>query len=483
MESIEHIIEDILDRSQFDLGHVEVVRGQPSRSWASRPGEVISVHELRQMLRHKDSDAADPDGAKEAKLICPEETTSPLIEYLRVLLKDYVDAENDTIGHAFPRVSYDYANESSTLQSDGLSAVSCITALKVFAKALVKGSALVGSRTVGSLLVAWVEGQPVRYRTCAILNGINIKASLEPVAGIRVAPLPWSSDELPGDLPFLSSRAPEDYLGRTVIYVDTIATPPLFRPAPIGIPYPVQASSGSTADVDAVCEALALESDDFVDVAFQWNDYNELRDVFPARNSSTWALSGSSLRSQLRPGWSKNTNLQTGVVTLSPADDSLSDLDESDLGLTLRALMETKYRGTRISAARLIKSKDSRQGLVDQFVDLRMALEALFLKDFANEHSQEMRFRLSLFGAWFLGQDFEDRGRIRKVLRDAYDAASGAVHTGNIASSDDNRALLADAQSLCREGILQLLRDGPPADWGDLVLGRVDDFPTSGSAS
>lgn len=189
------------------------------------------------------------------------------------------------------------------------------------------------------------------------------------------------------------------------------------------------------------------------------------------------------MRNQLRSGWSKNISFQTGVTTISPADDSLSDLDKADLGYTVKALMEPKYKykGTRTSATRFIKSKDSSQGLVDQFVDLRMALEALFLRDFANELSQEMRFRLSLFGAWFLGRDFEDRRRIRKVLRDAYDAASGAVHTGDVAFTDDNRALLSDAQSLCREGILKLLRDGPPADWGDLVLGRVDDCPTNGT--
>ena len=96
-------------------------------------------------------------------------------------------------------------------------------------------------------------------------------------------------------------------------------------------------------------------------------------------------------------------------MTLSPGDHPLSDMDESGLGQTIRALMEPKYRGTRVSATRLIKSKDSNQGLVNQFVDLRLALEALFLRDFTNEHSQEMRFRLSLFGAWFLGQDFEYR--------------------------------------------------------------------------
>ena len=475
MESVEQILDYILEQSQFDLGYVEMVGGQPARSWASRPGEVISVHELRQLLSGEDSGTADRTGAREARLLCPKDTLSLLVEHLRVLLNDFVDAENGTIGHAFPKVSNEFSHESGTFQLDGLCAESCITALDVFAKALVKGSALVGSPGVGSLLANWLEGQPVRYRTCAILNGINIKVALEPVAGIRITPLPWSSDELPDDLPSLSSCAPEDYLGRTIIYVDTEATPPLFRPGPAGGRNPVKASSNCIADVDAVCEALALESDDFVDVAFKWNDYGVLRDVFPTRNSSTWAGSGSSLQTQLKPGWGRRTDLQTGVMTLSPGDHTLSDLDEPGLGHIIKALMEPKFQGTRISSKRLVKSRDSSQGLVDQFVDMRMALEALFLRDFTNEQSQEMRFRLSLFGAWFLGQDFEDRRRIRKVLREAYDKASGAVHTGDLASTDDNRELLANAQRLCREGILKLLRDGPPSDWGDMVLGSAGD--------
>ena len=63
---------------------------------------------------------------------------------------------------------------------------------------------------------------------------------------------------------------------------------------------------------------------------------------------------------------------------------------------------------------------------------LRLALELLYLKDFANEHSQEMRFRLSLFGAWHLGVSLDERRRIRRTLRDAYDMASKAVHLGEV---------------------------------------------------
>ena len=122
---------------------------------------------------------------------------------------------------------------------------------------------------------------------------------------------------------------------------------------------------------------------------------------------------------------------------------------------------------------RWIKSK-SDQLLADRFIDLRIALESLDLKDFLNEHSQEMRFRLTLFGAWHLGSEIGDRRLIRKRLRDAYDMASGAVHSGDVENIAKNRQLLSDAQDLCRRGILKLLREGHPHDWSDLILGAGD---------
>ena len=75
------------------------------------------------------------------------------------------------------------------------------------------------------------------------------------------------------------------------------------------------------------------------------------------------------------------------------------------------------------------------------------------MKDFLNKRTtQEMRFRLSTFGAWHLGADARERQSISKRLREAYDAASAAVHVGHIDHSPENRQLLADGQALCRLG-------------------------------
>ena len=123
----------------------------------------------------------------------------------------------------------------------------------------------------------------------------------------------------------------------------------------------------------------------------------------------------------------------------------------------------------KIAVDRWRRSMADDAELEDRYIDLRIALEAIYLKDFANERSQEMRFRLALCGAWHLGADFEARRSIRKALRDAYDTASKAVHEGELPKAA--RPALSTAQNLCRRGILKLLREGPPDDWGDLVLG------------
>ena len=75
----------------------------------------------------------------------------------------------------------------------------------------------------------------------------------------------------------------------------------------------------------------------------------------------------------------------------------------------------------------------------DAYIDLRIALEALYLNDFGGEHSQEMRFRLALFGAWHLADGPDGRRSVRKTLRDAYDDASTAVHLGEIPDGGRNR--------------------------------------------
>lgn len=160
------------------------------------------------------------------------------------------------------------------------------------------------------------------------------------------------------------------------------------------------------------------------------------------------------------------------METITPSDDEApQSLDDGELRRIIDSLplADTKLR---IAVDRWRRSKFPGARLEDRFIDLRIALEALYLKDFANEHSQEMRFRLALIGAWHLSESLEERRTYRTVLRDAYDRASGAVHPGEVSREAEVDLVLA--QQLCRRGILKLLLEGAPSDWSDLILGAED---------
>ena len=172
-------------------------------------------------------------------------------------------------------------------------------------------------------------------------------------------------------------------------------------------------------------------------------------------------------RPKPRP-WKSMTSSAERTV-LEPRNHTMHDpIDAREVDLTINALRSADTK-LQIAVERWHRSMADDAQLEDRYIDLRIALEATYLKDFANENSGEMRFRLALFGAWHLGTDFEERRMIRKELRNAYDTASKAVHEGELPSSA--QLDLATAQDLCRRGILKLLLEGPPADWGEMILG------------
>ena len=178
---------------------------------------------------------------------------------------------------------------------------------------------------------------------------------------------------------------------------------------------------------------------------------------------------------RLQPAPTKNaTNeYETGAATITLHDDlSLRRMDKNEPLHTLEAFMRAD-RKLRIATERWRRSRRAYVRLEDAFIDLRIALESLYLKDSVNERSQEMRFRLTVFGAWQLAENFDERRSIRKTLSAAYDMASKAVHPKEVLC--DAQAGLSDAQKICRRGKLKLLCDGSPPVWGNLVLGGYID--------
>ncbi len=296
------------------------------------------------------------------------------------------------------------------------------------------------------------------------LNHLFLSASLSPRDDIQVVPLALTTTQLPR-LP-VTSRAARNFLGLTMLRLQISASPALFRPNTKGHEQTVQSQSADGINLDLVCESLSLEANRHVGQSLVWHDYPDAA-AFCFEIRRTWSQGEDRLKPMRWKTLQEGSRI--GAVTITPADDVCRQrLDPDQLRRVLEALGRAD-KTFRIAVGRWRRSKLPYVRPEDAYIDLRIALELLYLKDFANEHSQEMRFRLALFGAWHLSANLDERRSIRKALRDAYDMASKAVHVGEVAGNE--QANLPDAQNLCRRGIYKLLLEGPPRDWGDLILG------------
>ena len=277
------------------------------------------------------------------------------------------------------------------------------------------------------LLAEWERGEPVRVRISTVLNGLPLSAGVCPREDLQIVPLALSTAQLPR-LPFSSSVSPRDYLGLTMLTLRCLAAPVLFQPKADSQERTVRVQFDDDVDFDLVCEVVSLHTNRHVGWTVIWHDYPDAAS-FCLEGPKCWSHG----HGRLKPvSWKRmNFDDETGGARITLSDDVLPQhLDEGKLGRTIEALRGAD-RKVDIAVKRWRRSMQHEARLEDAYIDLRIALESLYLRDFANEHSQEMRFRLALFGAWHLAEDLDERRSIRKTLRNAYDTASKACTPGN----------------------------------------------------
>ena len=457
MQHLEELLRTAVDQSTFDLGR-EDTRHRETVTFSSEPQDTISPTQLRELVIENKSNYEGMKRLRHARLVCPDATLTRLEDHLRLFFKDYIDSDTSRIGYALPAGRFGWH-----MGKNGLSTISSASTLDDFTKMLVRGATVLGTEDLIVMISGWLGGQPIKYRTSTLLNGLRISEPVSPMEGLLIEPLPLSSSELPASLPTAGMDSPKDFLGRTVVSIECNIAPPLFVPPPVRGQPDVRAKASQNIGLEQICMALSLEGETHVDAIFSWNDYRDLEYAFLS------GTSGISRHGSPTPMYgSLNTDVKTGAITLTPFDDSIVALTPSSLQRTLKALQSPKSERLSRALSRWARSKDGQQGLDDQFIDLRIALEVLYLPD---RNNQELSLRMALTGAWHLGNDVQDRSRIYKTLRAAYKKGSTVVHQGGLKSSAENQELLLEAQSICRRGILRLIEEGQLASWDDVILG------------
>ena len=455
MKNLSKQLSSVLSESSFDLQYTEIA-GNGKQNEMSKPG--LTPSELAGIYRNWDYGIVN----MRAELHAPHIKMSQLADEVRIVLGDFIDGDSDSLRHAFPINQLSHYS-SYTMHQDGFFAAEFETTTENFAKGLVQAAAITGVEQVERLLTAWIRGEPIRFRLSTILSGLALNTRLSPREDIEITPLPLTTARLPR-MPRHEHLVGRHYLGLSVLSLMMSASPSLSRPTSVALGETVKANAQKDVELNVVCDALSLQANCHVTHSFLWVDYVEAG-PFSLSDWQTWSSGANYIE---RARWkSSSGDYKTGVVAIERKDDVLiPNLDRGAVLQTIKALRVADKK-LRIALARWNRSKRSDAQLEDRFIDLRLALEMLYLKDI--DKNTELRFRLSLYGAWHLGSSPEERKDISKKLRDAYDMASHAVHRGEV--PDDSKECLEKAQDLCRDGILKLLLEDDNMDWGDLILG------------
>ena len=238
------------------------------------------------------------------------------------------------------------------------------------------------------MLLRWIAEEPLRYRTCVLLPYVTIGQTLR-ADGVRLEELPASVDMLPSSLPLTGNIAVGEFLRAVVLSVETHARPVFFRPETAeDQKHKVQPTCvlGDEPHVmETFCESMSLAADDYVRHAWMWSDYGDVT-AFGLREPGSCSGPRDS-----------GYNWPKAQISLKILKDALKIH-------RMRTQRRQEARRLETSITRWVKSKDrtpSARLWEDSFIELRIALEALYL----DNDQGELSFRLATNGAWGLGID------------------------------------------------------------------------------
>ena len=373
-----------------------------------------------------------------ARAEIPDTILDHILPVFRNLLRDFVDSETDRIGNGLVNLA------------GGIP----VPDLKDYVAILVRASAILEGERVAELLIGWVHGERIKYQTISLLNGVTIDKPLVLEEGLRLYQLPNTSNEVISHLPAgtLDAHGDLPWLGGVVLSIEGEGGPALYLPSKV-------ASNSITAEhawaggqiknlsVDSFCEAMSLACGGSIRWRFSWRDFGEINEFFS--------------------GVSQGASF-TNVPPFTNSSEFTQDHFERAREIhNLRNAKGRNNAGLDTAVRRWIKSKSSESSFSDQLIDLRIALESLYL----DTNEGELRFRLASYGAWHISESTEERKTNFQTLLRVYNLASNAVHGSEVKTTDKNKALLESAQNLCCKGITKRLGEQANPIWNDVIMG------------
>ena len=373
-----------------------------------------------------------------AQAVIPEEQLDHMMPVFRNLLQDFINRETGRIGNGL-------VNLAGGIPEPDLSD---------YVSILIRASAVLGGQRVAELLFGWIRGEWIKYKTISLLNGATIDESLALEEGLRLYQLPRSSNEIVPHLPAMSldMHGFRSMVGRVALSIEGEAGPALYLPSKaesdsINVEHILAGGKIKDLSVDSFCEAMSLACGGSIRWRFSWTDFGDIEEFLGVHGGTSF------------------TNVPPFTSSTGFTQEQFERAREIH---NLRNARGKNKSGLDTAVRRWIKSKSSESSFSDQLIDLRIALEALYL----DNNEGELRFRLASHGAWHISEYTEERKANFQTLLQVYKLASSAVHGSDVKTNDKNKMLLEDAKILCQKGIMKRLREQEEPKWNDVIMGE-----------
>ena len=378
-----------------------------------------------------------------------------LVAALRLMLEPFLD----------PRDGDDLVRTNIGLIAAG---VGVPTTLETFAEHVLTSAVLIGPDSTVALLRAWANGEPVTYTRFIVLSGLRIEGDQQrfPVEeGFTIQSLPTNQAEL------LALDAPEMWVGSPMSMMPS----PLGGPEIYGAPAmviemthgPVFSEGGETSlESTAVASgplsrlySLGVQAPPFAGLSLACDS-----PVSPVCAWSRFAMDVQSFTPWVR-STANHVSLYGGGLSFSPSSPTLTeDTLTRATDLAHKVVEHGLGNNTRTALARWTKSMQGQ--FADRFIDLRIALEALYAPDGGQG---EISYRVRTRCARHMAKSFEDRKAIAREVKDFYATASGFAH-GSLSVRDDrppkakHERQLGRAREICRDALIKIIEDNRGLD-------------------
>lgn len=334
--------------------------------------------------------------------------------------------------------------------------------LRDFAKVVLSAAVLIGPDRTIALLRSWIDGEPIRYTRFTVLSGIRIEGNQEQFqveGGLTIQSLPTSQDRL------LALGAPEMWAG------SPLSVMPFSLGGPDIYGSPAMVEEMFSGPVFSPAEGDARGNGSVASGVFGFNDLSfqglTLACNSPVSPSCGWSMFDSDVQSFV--SWVRST--ANGVVLYGGHGKNFvcsSVLTRESLAQAIDLAHSIFKHGlghkTRTALDRWTKSLQG--DFADKFIDLRIALEALYAPD---GRSGEISYRLQTRCARHMAMSFDERMGIVSDIKNFYNTASRFAHGDLVAPANKPaepkyQRQLERAQQICRDALIKVVKENRGQD-------------------